>query len=419
MIFSSIDINENNLDEVLNSLPEIKQSKFDGVELCLWQNMNTHADKIKSAIDSNKLKSNIHCDLMRAREGIECCRTKLTYSLKFGCDIGAQHIIAHPIKPYAENLELSRNLFSENSNAFLVEIVKGTKLEDIHSLGRPFVLDIGNLIKNGEYSNSNAFNENSWVHAHDFAHGKDHLSIGRGSLDWNNLMKRIDCKGITIELGSEFRKWSELKQEYRHSIDVLNNARIFNESYGRNIRLMHLKSLISEKRFAKAVDFGCGDGYILHNITADEKVGFDNEICPVFNDIVFYGKDISSPMPKDCADIAVCCEAIEHIPNYVGVIKNIYNSLSQDGFIFLSTINKNVKEDKSKKDAERGHLRRYGPELKEIIEKEGFRTLEFYPFRSSHYYEIKNCPSKYNISKDIELGENSASGWIYFGCKES
>ena len=47
MIFSSIDLNKENLEEFLDSLPEIKKCKFNGVEICLWGNMNKYANKIK------------------------------------------------------------------------------------------------------------------------------------------------------------------------------------------------------------------------------------------------------------------------------------------------------------------------------------------------------------------------------------
>lgn len=416
MIFASIDLNRENLEEFLESLESIKQSKFSGIEICLWENMNKYSNLIKKSFCTYNLQSNVHNDLMRMEEGINKCKEKLEFNLNFKKNINAKFFITHPIKPYLSNLEITKRLFEGLKENILLENVRGIKLLQTKFFDMPLVLDIGNLIKNKEFQYISDYHNVQWVHIHDYIDEQDHLPLGEGNLKLSEIVNMFHNMGFTIEMGSKFRKWSELRDKYRNSIDFLNNLLIFNESYGRNIRLKHLLNHIGQNRLDTVIDFGCGEGYLLHNVNARNKKGYDLFPKEIFNDIVYIKQDSIIPLQK-CADLAICSEVIEHVAEDNKLLKNIYNSLISGGRVFLTTINNNTSEDKSKLDKERLHFRRYGKELKGFMELHGFRTLSFYPFRSKHYYDNKNNIKAYSCEEDIIQGRKNASGWVYFGIK--
>lgn len=416
MIFSSIDLNKNCLDRFLESLEDIRESKFDGVEICLWEDMTQHSIDIRDALHKADLQANVHNDMMRMEQGIDNCERKLRYSLKFKKNIGAKLFISHPIKPYSSNLTRTRELFEKFEEEILVENVNRIRVPEIQSLGRPMVLDIGNLARNKECMQLRSYGGARWVHLHDYRDGQDHLPLGEGSLDLRHIITSFRGNGFTIELGSEFRKWIELREDYRKSIDYLNNILISNDSYGKNVRLEHLLKHAKGDRFDVAVDFGCGEGYLLHNINARIKKGYDITPKRIFNDLFYAEHNITFPI-QECANLAICSEVIEHLLEDNEALKNIYNALMPRGKIFLTTVNKNTSKDKSELDRERAHLRRYGGELKMLMETQGFETISFYPFRSKHYYDNKRDFTKYCLEEDVLQGEKDASGWVYFGIK--
>ncbi len=417
MILASIDLNKESLEEFLFSLDEIRDLKFDGVEICLWEDMTNYIKEVKEGLKKADLKSNVHNDIMRIENGLESCQEKINSSLRFSKGIGANFFISHPIKPYSSNLQSSKELFDRLKEEILIETVQGIRLEEIKFLNRPIVLDIGNLIKNGEYDRLAEYNNIRWLHIHDVRDGQDPLPFGEGELDLNSLVHLFPNTGFTIEIGNRFRKWEEISEGYRVSIDSLNNSLIFNKSYGKNVRLKHLLDLVGDKSFRRAIDLGCGEGYLLHNLNAKDKIGYDRNPKSLFNDITYHTIDINDPL-RDYADIVICSEVIEHMENDRNVIRNVYNLLKPKGIVFLSTISRNTLEDKSNLDKVRGHYRRYGKELEKIMENQGFKTLSFYPFRSKYYYDSKGSFSEYDTNTDIQQGRKNASGWIYFGLKE-
>ena len=401
----------------MHSLREIKDSKFDGLEICLWEDMNSCSGEIKEALDSIGLKSNVHGDLMGKEDDISMCALKFAYGIEFKKRIGALHFISHPIKPYLQRLAESRKIFGESKDRFLIESVRGISYEDLMSFGRPIVLDIGNVIKNRDYKRISQYQNVEWLHVHDYKDGEDHLPLGEGEVDLKNLIKLFPERGFTIELGKKFRRWQDLKESYQQSIDLLNNLLISNKSFGKNVRLKHLKRLIGQRKFFKTIELGCKEGYLLHNLEAEKKIGID--ICPerVFNDIQYITGDLAD-ISEGEADLVVCSEVIEHFIEDNKAIERIAAMLRENGLVFLSTLNKNTSADKSSLDRARGHLRRYDTGLEQMIRDQGFVTLAFYPFRSSHYYQQKGNFDSYNPEIDIRLGNQEASGWIYFGFKK-
>ncbi|MBU3907351.1 MAG: methyltransferase domain-containing protein [Nanoarchaeota archaeon] len=418
MIFASLDLNKKHLDKFLFSLEGIKSCRFDGVEICLWEDMNRFSAQIEEALSGEGLKSNIHGDLMRIEEGMENCEQKLQYSLQFKKSINALNLISHPIKPYTLNLNASKKLMGKFREEILLENVRGVRKAEIDFLDMPIVLDIGNLALNGEEEQISSYIKRvHWTHIHDYKNKIDHLPLGEGDLNLNEALKYLSKIGFTIELGSVFREWSQLKEGYKHSIDYLNNALISNESYGKNVRLMHLLNHIGKEKFGNVIDIGCGEGYLLHNIDAKVKKGYDLSPKQIFNDVLYIQQDICSPLAES-ADLAICSEVVEHLSNDLSLFRNMYNSLIPSGKIFLTTLNRNTSQDKSEVDEERGHLRRYGSELEGILQTCGFKAISFYPFRSEHYYNTNRNFGLYNLDEDVLQGSKNASGWVYFGVKE-
>jgi len=201
---------------------------------------------------------------------------------------------------------------------------------------------------------------------------------------------------------------------------MINRERIREQcatSYGKNVRLKHLQRCLSKKKFRKAIEIGCGPAWLLHNVHADKKVGYDLEPIDVFEDIKYVKKGLED-LGKDSADLLICSEVIEHIEDDQAALHKLYNLVKEKGFIFLTTTNRNTKIDKSEQDKQRGHLRRYSKDLKRMIEQSGFKTLNFYPAKSQHYYLNKGNISSYSCDVDIFEANKEASAWIYFGMKE-
>ncbi len=190
-------------------------------------------------------------------------------------------------------------------------------------------------------------------------------------------------------------------------------------SYGKNVRLKHLQETMRRHApFQKAVELGCREGWLIHNVDAREKIGYDLTPKKVFEDIYYIEGDILwLGKEQGNADLVVCSEVIEHIEDDLCAIEVMNNQLRKGGLLFLTTINNNIRVDKSEQDRRYGHIRRYGNELKTLLEGGGFKTIDFYPIRSPHYYRHKGDLEHYSISKDKQEGRGEASGWVYVGRK--
>lgn len=415
-IFCSLDLNKESLTEVIDAFGDIKNSGFDGVELCLWEDMREFADIIHKELERNGLAVNVHGDLLRSSYSVERCTEIFNYGLQFAAIIGAQKIITHPIKPYDFNKHISSELFKKFDTPFLIENVKGITFEDINNFGKHAVLDIGNAHTNNEYPTTEQMKLVEWLHIHDYTSESDHLAFGKGILNLDTFLSKFDL-GITVELGRTFRRWSQHKENHKIFIDAIKNGLIKRDSYGKNIRLMHLKNAINNAYFDSVVELGCGEGYLLHNVSASSKYGFDINPKKSFNDICYEKINLDNTVVIPPSDLVICSEVIEHLNNDSQLLLQIHQSLKNNGVLFLTTINVNTYEDKSEKDNERGHLRRYDHTLKINLEKIGFKTKAFYPVRSQHYYQCKPYVNQYNLIEDMLQGSKYASGVVYVGVK--
>lgn len=201
-------------------------------------------------------------------------------------------------------------------------------------------------------------------------------------------------------------------------LNSLVNLAISRKSYGKNIRLKHLKFNLPRDSFDKAVELGCGKGYLLHNINAKKKIGYDIDPTKTFSDIEYH-REKAEDFDEEGVELLICSEVIEHVENDELVLRKIGQSIARKGVLFLTTINKNTAVDKSDKDKRRGHIRRYGRrELEGKINSVGIKTTSLYPIRSNHYYQNKGNVSEYDMREDIRQGQINASGWVYIGNKK-
>jgi sugar phosphate isomerase/epimerase len=416
MIYASLDLDSKHIEDFLASLPDVKESKFDGVEICLWEDMRDYSSKIAAGLEKSQLRSNVHGDIMRISEGLENCAGKLRTGIEFAKAINADYFISHPIKPYAESLQASKDLLDQVQYGVLLENVRGIRAKQLRLLGKSVVLDIGNLITNEGVVDMQSYDNIKWAHIHDYKAGLDHMELGSGEIDLAKVIQSLPKVGLTLELGKDFRTWSNLKYQYRRSIDVLHNVQISLDSYGRNVRLQHFNHNFGKRNFNCAVDLGCGEGYLLHNVCAKEKIGYDMDSKPLFNDIIYKKTDLQSPI-NDCADLVICSEVLEHVQNDVAILTNASNILVPGGMLFLTTLNANIWSAKSDLDLLRGHIRRYDSSIEAKINEHGFKAIAFYPFRSKYYYQKKGKFAEYGLDEDICAGKEGASGWVYAGVK--
>lgn len=209
-----------------------------------------------------------------------------------------------------------------------------------------------------------------------------------------------------------------IKESLRKMINKKKIRKQCEVSYGKNVRLKHLERCLKNRKFKKAVEIGCGPAWLLHNVNAYQKIGYDIDPIAVFEDVKYIKREVED-IKENFVDLLICSEVIEHLENDQTVLNSFWDFVSEGGLVFLTTINKNVKTDKSEQDKKWGHLRRYSANLKEMMEQARFKTLDFYSAKSQYYYINKGNIKNYSCEKDIEESlESDASMWIYFGVKK-
>jgi sugar phosphate isomerase/epimerase len=415
MIRINLGLKESNLVEFLRDLKDISNYNVDGIQISIWENMNSHVKLIKDALDKYSFSITVHGRIPNSEQDYEQIFFE---DISFAKSIGAKRIILHPLKPYVD-FEKTKQITQNLDDFVSIENVKGVSYKQIKEVRSHFTIDLGNLYFNGNFSELKDIKNIDEIHIHNVIGNRDHQNLEKGLLDLKKVIKQFKDSDFTIELNNTFRKWSDLKYDYLKAIDFINNYLIYYSSFGKNVRLKHLNSFFGNKNFNKVIDFGCKEGYLLHNVNAKEKIGVDLNPKRVFNDIRYLKRDVVSLKTKD-VDLVISSEVIEHIQNDLIVMKNMYDSLKKNGYVFLTTINKNTEIDKTQKDLERGHLRRYGQDLKEKMETIGFTTLDFFAIRSSYYYNLKKTKSlkEYECIKDKIEGKTFASGIVYIGIKK-
>jgi len=116
--------------------------------------------------------------------------------------------------------------------------------------------------------------------------------------------------------------------------------------------------LLASKRLAKIVtiiswkipvrgfvlDVGCGDGTLLVNISAEEKVGIDLDTAYVKKmknaDVIFVRADATHLPFKPCTfDLTITSELLEHLGNPLACVEEIKRATKKGGYFLVSIPN--------------------------------------------------------------------------------
>ena len=144
-------------------------------------------------------------------------------------------------------------------------------------------------------------------------------------------------------------------------------------TYHRNLLLKKLFDLHGDN----ALEIGCHDGFLLHNIPAKKKIGIDIEIIKKYPKIKYIEADfLDYDFKKKIFDIILAIEVLEHIKYPDKFLKKLNNISSKNGKTLLSTPSKNVRifpyVFQSYIDRRWGHYYRRGfsfDELKDLLDK--------------------------------------------------
>lgn len=111
----------------------------------------------------------------------------------------------------------------------------------------------------------------------------------------------------------------------------------FNKTQNYNNELRFMANLIDPQEGEVIVDYGCGTGYMIKRIKELKGVqclGYD------VTDYSEYCKESIIHAIPSKIDKVYFMHSIAHIPNLVDVLRTIYNSMTEDGRIYIMTPNK-------------------------------------------------------------------------------
>ena len=132
----------------------------------------------------------------------------------------------------------------------------------------------------------------------------------------------------------------------------------------------------------KVIDFGCGGGYILKNITALEKVGV--EINPsaraMAEQIGIATVSSINDLNNEWADIIISNHALEHVENPLDTLKELYKKLKKGGQIIFVVPCESIRFKYNKENIDK-HLYTWSPiNLGNLFNSAGFKVDEVKPF---------------------------------------
>ena len=150
---------------------------------------------------------------------------------------------------------------------------------------------------------------------------------------------------------SEFNHFSQLANEW-----WLENGKFKTLHDIQHIRIKYIKEVVNKKQFnkLKILDLGCGGGlisegmtklgadvtgidFIKENIDVAKKHARKNKLKINYKILDFENEKIRSKY-----DIIIIFEVLEHLADWQSFIKKIKKNLKPNGFLIISTINKNL-----------------------------------------------------------------------------
>jgi ubiquinone/menaquinone biosynthesis C-methylase UbiE len=147
-----------------------------------------------------------------------------------------------------------------------------------------------------------------------------------------------------IEFNREVNDGVSRKYERRH-------GEIFNAVEQQRLRdalTVAVEAVATDARPLKALDYGCGSGNLtrhlielgVHTVSADISEGFLGLIRRSFFDtglsevLAVNGKDLSN-VPNDSFDLAATYSVLHHVPDYLGIVKEMCRVLKPGGVIYI------------------------------------------------------------------------------------
>lgn len=137
------------------------------------------------------------------------------------------------------------------------------------------------------------------------------------------------------------------------------------------------------------LDIACGVGFgtrMLKEQGAFSVIGLDIEPSAMTeivrtrsSGITFAAANATKiPLPSGCVDVIVSFETIEHIADYMGILREFCRTLRDDGVLLLSTPNAKVTNPTNGIPRNPFHVKEFDPqELKDIL-RQHFSSVEFY-----------------------------------------
>jgi ubiquinone/menaquinone biosynthesis C-methylase UbiE len=165
-----------------------------------------------------------------------------------------------------------------------------------------------------------------------------------------------------------------------------------NESCPKGLFKEHLDRYLFAKKFVKnkiVLDIACGAGYgsfelkkagakkVFGGDISKEAVDFANQNYKL-KDLSFQVMDcVKIPIKDNSIDVLVSFETIEHIPNYLGFLKEVKRVLKKGGLFICSSPNKQITSPFSK--LSEFHVKEfYIKELMQVLDKFGFKKQGIY-----------------------------------------
>jgi SAM-dependent methyltransferase len=165
----------------------------------------------------------------------------------------------------------------------------------------------------------------------------------------------------------------------------------------RHIRRI-IREIMRSLDFDSVLDVGCGQGSFLQELltefptTRPGGIDVSSEAVELARAKVpkgqFWVLDIEKEGLEESFDLVVCSEVLEHIPDDVSALKNLYRMTKK--YLLVSTVQGRMRRFEAK---EVGHVRNYAPgELVRKTEEAGFkvsRVLQWgFPFYSPLYRNL-------------------------------